>query len=381
MKTMRKSMLVVVCLLSVAMTLGAAWTQKRLTNNTKDSENPAIASSGSNVYVAWSDEIFEVNYDIYFRSSTDYGATWQTAKRLTNNAGDSDHPAIAANGSDVFVVWDDDTYAGNSEIFFRKSTDGGATWQAAKRLTNNAGDSSHPAIATSGSDVFAVWVENTAGNCEIYLRKSTDGGATWQTAKRLTNNGGHSVEPVIAVNSPDIYVVWKDDTYATNDEIFFIKSTDDGATWQTAKRLTNNTGDSCFPTIAVNGVNVYVAWRDNTPGVSEVYFKRSTDEGATWKIAQQLTNTASEYYSSYPALAASGSNVFLVHENDTPGNAEVYFKKSTDGGATWPISQRLTNNTGDSWFPAIVVNDSKIYVVWQDDTPGNDEIFLKYSPL
>ncbi len=73
-------------------------------------------------------------------SAVAYGDTWTTNKRLTNNAGASFYPAIAVDGSNIYVVWEDDT-PGNPEIYFKKSDDGGATWTTNKRLTNNAGDS------------------------------------------------------------------------------------------------------------------------------------------------------------------------------------------------------------------------------------------------
>ncbi len=43
--------------------------------------------------------------------------------------------------------------------------------------------------------------------------------------------------------------------------------------------------------------------------------------------------------------------------------------------------QRLTNNAGDSLSPAIAVDGSNIYVVWQDDTRGDPEIYFKKGNL
>jgi len=378
MKIMQKSMLVVFCLLSGTMTLGAAWTQKRLTNNTGSSDLPHIAADGSNVYVVWDDDTFGGNFDIYLRKSSDNGATWQPATRLSNNVGGSSHPTIAVNGSNVYVVWHDNT-TGMCQIYFRKSTDSGATWQTAKRLTNTAGGSYYPTIAVNGSNVYVVWFDCTPGNPEIYLRKSTDSGATWQTAKRLTNNTGNSYRPKIVVRSSNVYVVWDDDTFGGNDDIYLRQSTDSGATWQTATRLTNNTGNSSNPAIAVSGANVYVVWYDCTPVNPEIYFRKSTDSGATWQTATSLTNNTDT--SVDPAIAVYTSNIYVVYENNIPKNMEVYFKKSGDKGATWPTTIRLTNTASASYYPDIALGDGKIYVVWTDYTPGNWEIFLKYSPL
>jgi len=158
----RKSLLVVTCLLVCSLTLGAAWTSKRLTNNAGDSYGPAVAVGGpSNVYVTWEDTT-PGNNEIFFVKSTDSGATWQTAANISKNTGYSECPRIAINGtSTVYLVWDDTT-PGNIEIFFKRSTDGGATWQTAKRLTYNAGDSNYPKIAHNNmANVYVVWSDTT----------------------------------------------------------------------------------------------------------------------------------------------------------------------------------------------------------------------------
>src|SRR4030043_1020216 len=115
-------------------------------------------------------------------SAVAYGVTWTPNKRLTNNAGVCDFPAIAVDGSNIYVVWSDDT-AVNAEIYFKKSDDGGVTWTT-KRLTYDAVYSYIPGIAADGPNIYVVWSDDTAVNAEIYFKKSDDGGATWTTNKR-----------------------------------------------------------------------------------------------------------------------------------------------------------------------------------------------------
>jgi len=97
--------------------------------------------------------------------------TWQATKRLTWNSGYSEFPSIATDSSgNIHVVWDDYT-PGNYEIYYKKSTDGGATWSI-KRLTWNSGGSCDPTIAIDSSgNIHVVWKDNTPGNLEIYYKK------------------------------------------------------------------------------------------------------------------------------------------------------------------------------------------------------------------
>lgn len=372
----KKLLAAVVWLMAGSLTLDAAWTTKRLTNNSGESMAAQVAVSGSKVYVVWHDST-PGNNEIYFDKSTDGGATWPAAQRLTNNAGSSEAPRIAVSGSNVYVVWWDTT-PGNVEIYFKKSADGGVTWQAAQKLTNNTGSSYSPRIAVSGSKIYVVWWDNTPGNYEIFFKKSTDGGATWQAAQRLTNTAGDSQFPRMAINGSNIYVVWSDNTSGSFD-VFFRRSSNGGATWQAAQNLSNNAGSSRDAVIAVSGSNVYIAWDDNTPGKFRIYFRKSANRGATWQAAEPLTEDSID--SLAPDVAAKNSKIYLVWEAGIEGNCELFFKKSTNGGAAWKSAQRLTHNAGSSYYPLLALGSSKIYLVWNDNTPGNFEVYLMYSPL
>jgi Neuraminidase (sialidase) len=356
---------------------GDIWlNRKRLTHNAGSSAYPAMAIDGSNIYVVWHDYT-PGNFEIYFKKSDDGGVTWSARKRLTHNTGASAHPAIAVDGPNIYVVWGDDTLV-NREIYFKKSVDGGATWSKGKRITHNAGGSGGAAIGVDGSNIYVVWFDNTPGNEEIYFKKSVDGGATWSKGRRLSYRDGSSRDPDIAVDGSNIYVVWYDDRNLDRDRgLYFKKSVDGGVSWSAHKTVANTLGDA-LPQMVVDGSNIYVVWHDRAPGNPEIYFNKSVDGGATWSASERLTDSAGNPVR--PDIAVDGSNIYVVwHDDidDTPGNNEIYFKKSDDGGATWSAHERLTNNPGDSYAAVIAVEGSNIYVVWHDDTPGNAEIYFK----
>ncbi len=365
---------------------GATWKATiNLSNNAGRSVVPEITVSGSNVYVVWQDHT-PGNIDIFLRRSTDNGATWKAIVNLSNNAGVSRIPQVTASGSNVYVVWEDQT-PDNADVFMRRSTDNGATWKAAVNLSNNAGSSFDSQIAVSGSKVYVTWQDNTPGTFkdDIMFRRSTDNGATWKAVVNLSNNAGSSLDPQIAVSGSNVYVVWGDNTCPPPPfkcnlryDIRFIRSTDNGATWKAVVNISKNPGDSAIPQIAVSGSNVYITWSDNTPGNYEVLFRRSTDNGATWKAAaMNLSNNASE--SSPSQIAVSGSNVYVVWYDSTPGNADIFMTRSTDNGATMQPLVQISSNAGGSVEPQVTAVGSNVYVVWQDSTPGNYDILSRRS--
>jgi Neuraminidase (sialidase) len=156
-------------------------------------------------------------------SAVAYADTWTPNKQITNTLGDSKYPAMAVDGTNIYVVWQDTPDLLNEEIYFKRSVDGGVTWKATRNLSNTTGDSYAPAIAVYGLNIYVVWQDYTLGNSEIYFKRSDDGGATW-TTKRLTYNELGSMFPAIAVDGSNIYVVWQNPiTVPMNWEIYFKK--------------------------------------------------------------------------------------------------------------------------------------------------------------
>jgi len=378
----RKGMpIMVIDLAFLVLSAQAQWTPaKRLTWTSGNSGHPAIAAGSSGqVHLVWAD-YWDGNFEICHKKSTDGGSNWTATKRLTWTEKDSKGPSLDIDSlGHLHVVWWDAT-PGNYELYYKRSTDGGANWTANKRLTWTSGDSYGPQIAVDDSDyLHIVWYDVTTGTGQIYHKKSSDGGDTWSTNKRLTWTSDYSGQPAIALGaSGHLHVVW-DKSLPGDREVYYKKSTDGGGTWTTSRRLTWNTGNSAETDIAVDPSGyLHLVWCDYTPGVyPEIYYKKGTGGGSTWTPSQRLTWISGT--SSLPAVAVTSSgHVYVVWEDRTSGNIEIYYKKSTDGGADWTASKRLTWTPSYSEDVAIATASlSDVHVVWADEAPGNYEIYYK----
>jgi hypothetical protein len=259
-----------------------------------NSFDSAIAVSGNNVHVVWNDNT-PGNFDIFYRKSTNGGASFtEPTKNLSNNAGFSLRPSIAVSGNNVHVVWDDDT-SGTPDILYRRSLDNGSTFpNIIKNLSGNTGFSESPSIAVSGSNVHVVWEDDTGSEEEdILYRRSLDGGGSFPNIiKNLSDNAGSSRSPAIAASGANVHVVWDDDTVGTFQfEILYRRSLDGGATFPNIiKNISGNVvGGAANPDIAVSSNNVYVVW-DQQDGV---LYRTSADSGATFpNIMTDLSNNS-----------------------------------------------------------------------------------------
>ena len=303
---------------------GDTWSAThRLTWNSGSSQVPFISSDSINrIHIVWHDDT-PGNCEIFYRQTTDDGSTWTALQRLTWNADASIFPTITADqGTNVVIMWEE-LPLGIYQIFSKYSTDNGVTWSVKKRLTWNSGDSKSPHITADSNNKFhVVWYDDYQGNKEIYYRQSSNGGATWSTIHRLTWKSGASINPWIAADQGNgLHVVWEDE-----EEIYYKSSTDSGVSWSAPSRLTYNSGASYYPSVAVDSLGmVWVVWQDNTKGNFEIYLKRSTDNGGTWSGLKRLCWTAQP--STNPSIVTDSSNdVHVIWADITPGNYEIFYK-------------------------------------------------------
>ena len=192
----------------------------------------------------------------------------------------------------------------------------------------------------------------------------------------LSNNRDLSVFPQIAAYGNNTYVVWQDNSTGNND-VYFAYSNDEGSNFKSTRNLSNNSGDSEFPQIAAYGNNTYVVWQDNSTGNNDVYFAYSNDEGSNFKSTRNLSNNSGD--SEFPQIAAYGNNTYVVWQDNSTGNYDILFKPSGSNGKGFKSVRQISNNSGDSEFPQIAAYGNNTYVVWQDNSTGNYDILFKPS--
>src|SRR5918992_100225 len=62
---------------------------------------------------------------------------------------------------------------------------------------NNTGFSSNPQITAFGSNVYVVWRDNSSGSDDIYFSSSLDNGTTFNDIENLSNTNGSSTDPQV----------------------------------------------------------------------------------------------------------------------------------------------------------------------------------------
>lgn len=114
--------------------------------------------------------------------------------------------------------------AGSTEIFYRRLAADG-TLAAETNLAPASSAARFPRIAAQGQNVFVVWQDERAGQLPrrpaIYLRQSSDGGATWADEQLIRGIAGRAERPAIALTPAGAPVlVWQEIRAAEPFDVF-----------------------------------------------------------------------------------------------------------------------------------------------------------------
>jgi hypothetical protein len=333
-----------------------------------------LVTSGDTVHVVWCDTAAN-DRAIYYRRSIDSGVTWGAAARLTSQTGQAAFPALACVGSSLHLVYRD-THGPKNVSFYKRSLDGGDTWEPDVVL-----DSAYwwPTVTASGPMVYVAlndtFIRNDTSNSEVYFRRSRDNGATWGTIQRISNAAGRSEDPAIATDGAHVYFAWNDNRTGIM-QTWFRRSSDSGATWEAERQLTNSTAFAYSPMVRVYGPDIYIPWEDRrNSGNFDIYLIHSSDFGATWGTEQRLTSDADA--SGYPDIVRDGQNLHIVWQN-MPGG--MYYMHSGNAGATWDAPVKLADSAVGPMQPFIALTGRAVHVIWSEVQDGFRSVYYKRNP-
>jgi hypothetical protein len=234
---------------------------------------------------------------------------------------------------------------------------------------------------------YVAWEDRRNGDWDIYFAKSTDSGATWSDPNIMVNSGpGNANSPSIAVDPQGtIYVAWQDDRN-TDFDIYLAKSRDGGDTWTDPNIRVNVSGaHQRNPVMAVDSTGtVNVAWEDNRWSDWDIYFARSTDSGETWSNANRVNTAPSSTTQIHPTMDVDSSGtIYIAWEDEINGNEDIYLGISSDGGVTWSdpsIKVNTDATTTDQTKPSLSAGGEGIMtLVWQDNRNLNPDIYCAIS--
>lgn len=215
------------------------------------------------------------------------------------------------------------------------------------------------AMSASGSQQLAVWSAGFMGTQRLQYSVSTDAGQTWSSDTDLTTAGTAVGQPEIAMSSDGsrASVVWWRSN-GTNQIVQVRTSTDGGATWGGAIDLSATGGDAEVPQIAMSsdGMRQTVTWQRHNGAYKVVQVSTSIDGGVTWSSPTDLSG-ASNSLDSAVAVSADGSRQSVTWRRTNGTHYIVQVRTSADGGSSWAAAADLSAPSADAFGPALAMSD------------------------
>lgn len=341
------------------------------------------------VYVAWSEAIRYTFY-IKLKKSINDGVSFDEELTFCDSPSGGEEKGqtmVIDSSSNLFIAWSDgrevpcSPYCYFHKIYFSKSTDGGQTFS-----TNAAIDGSPPGdIDQTGVDIvidnagriYAAWKESNGGSPNIYLAKSTDGCTTFGTKISAANSTVSKSEPAMGTDANgNIYIAWVQGDVLDERMVYLVKSVDLGDSFSSPVEVDTFNSSTNFlytPFLAVDTEgNIYITWQEDSSGTFVIYLSKSIDGGINFSTPIRVDDsTLATGNQEYPTMAVDPEGwLYIAWQDDRNGNEDIYFTRSTDQGTSFEQSIRMddsVDNSGDQESPHMVVDYSKnIYITWTD---------------
>lgn len=321
---------------------------------------------------------------------------WETILSVdSTGAGEEDrYPEAFVSGQTIHTVWVASIGYNLHHLCYRRSLDGGATWQDRVILfAYEYNDSSRlmtgdtTRLAVDGDNVHVIQRRgvNFPGGAreEIDYFRSTDGGATFGAKSTIVvgpNNAGLLV-PRIAAEGGKVIVA-----YGIGGSGHVILSNDNGDTFTGTQVLGDAYGPYAYNSpefdclaLTREGSKIVALWRTNgkIPSISVT----STNNGASYQVVK-LSSSSGEAFNVNPnhmrpqlcALTADALHM-TWNQRNASGRSALYYARSLDGGVTFEAGRDLSEGTIGTEEVAVgrvsmMAKASRVYVCYVSASGG-----------
>ena len=302
----------------------------------------------------------------------------------------------------LVAVWRD-FRLGYRRVGHASSFDGGLTWTEDLFEEPTYPWQSDPGLTVDGAGNFYAVVLSYVSTYQengLFVYKSSDGGVTWGNPVTVVNGVPNVFEDKELIGCDrtggaydgNLYVVWARFGWTT--DIMFSRSTDGGRSFTPALAISDRPDVQWpIPVVGADGT-VYVAWCNYAP--PSIKLDRSTDGGATFGTDRTLTGVS--FYPGgyihggisvfpYPAMDADitggkfNGNLYVAYLDYGAGSdTDIFFRRSTDGGDSWSPAVRINDdpegNGRDQFHPWLTVDETGLISVVFLDRRNDPDNYL-----
>jgi hypothetical protein len=340
--------------------------------------SPVLAFDGASFLVVWQDYHTDFYGDIYGARVTPQGTVLDSAGIVISQAGNNQYsPALAFDGVNFFVVWEDNRSGSNYDIYGARVTPQGAVLDSAGMVVSRAAHNQRsPAVGFDGADFLVAWRDYRSGSeWDIYGARVTQQGAVLDSAGvALSQAADHQCSPATAFDGVNFLVVWQDHRSGSDWDIYGARVTPQGAVLDSAGFIISQAAcDQRIPSVGFDGANFLVVWQDDRSGSDyDIYGARVTPQGTVLDSAGFVISQAACDQRT-PSVGFDGADFLVVWEDYRSGsNYDIYGARVTPQGTALDSASIVISQAGNNQYsPALAFDGANFLVVWEDYRSGS----------
>ncbi len=335
--------------------------------------SPVLAFDGTNFLIAWEDWRNGDDCDVYGARVTPQGTVLDSVGFVISDAPYGQYsPALAFDGADFLVAWRD--YRGGRDyygLYGTRVTPQGAVLDSAGIYLSQAADyRCPPALAFDGANFFVAWEDWRSGSdYDVYGTRVTPEGTVLDSAGVVISHvANRQYAPRVASDNANFLVVWQDGRGGSDYDIYGARVTPQGIVLDDGGLVISQAAsDQYNPAVDFDGANFLVAWEDSRSGFYwDIYGARVTPQGTVLDSAGFVVSQAA-YYQLTPSVGFDGAN-FLVVWVDYRGGSDydIYGARVTPQGTVLDsLGIAIARAGGDQEYAALGFDGANSLVVWQ----------------
>jgi len=358
----------------------------------RNQKYPSAAFDGSNWLVVWQDERGD-REAVWCARVSSAGVLLDSANFcVADDAEERTTPRVAFNGTCYLVVWQDGRGA-SYDIYGARVTPAGAILDPNGFLISRSPETDeYPAVASNGSDFLVVWQDdrNPGSDRDIYAARVTGGGQVLDTVNVAVSTAPMPQEyPAVRACGSAYLVVWQDqrnDT-TTADDVYACRVTATGSALDPAGIPVTRAAHSQYnQMLATDGTNWLVVWEDNRNGNGDIYGARVSQSGGVLDPAGLPLATLGNSWQGEPDVSFDGTRYVVTWADDSLSggfiNNILAARVATSGQVIDPEGIAVTTPfLGTQEWPILALGSSNLFVAWQDWRDGDPDIYANRLSL
>jgi hypothetical protein len=349
---------------------------------------PAVAWDGQDYLVAWED-LRDGDPAIYAGRITSHGTPLDGGGIAVATGGDDEDPAVAWDGRNYLVVWSHWDPDAGADVWGARVTPGGRVLdRTAIRVASASLDQFSPSVAFDGTNYLVAWVDERADERgrDIYATRVSPQGEVLDAAFPISKNDLWQIDPTVTTDGTQWFVAWQDQQAGDWDIDAARVSSDGQVLDRYGILVTTDFRDQISPTASWDGTDFVVAWSDLRTGVDrDIYAARVTVDGLVLDPEGIPISTAVDDQTT-PSASWDGVNTLIAWSDRRSGQSSnlTAARLSPDGTVLDPTGRAISLLAGDELFPAVAGTTSgRAFVAYQrfaSETPydGLDRVFFRF---